>query len=216
MRSVLVYFLALFILSGCSRGLTTNEIAFLGKSHGNNVDFSKIKIQKGGLPNILPRASAVTVRNKIFWSSKTYRNDFNPPNNVAFVEDLMLLAHEITHVWQFQHKELTGYNISKVIAEHTKFGKRVYDYPIPINPNRDFLSYRYEQQGQIVQDWVCLSSFQLPDASIYGRIISQHIPLKNFASVVKLRNGEEILLEITGRKRRFKMQAFDRCPISLF
>ncbi len=180
-------FAVLVMVAGC-RSLTGNETGFLQTKHGANLDYAKVTLRKGGLPDVLPRASALTVGNVIYWQEKTWRDDFNPrPPDVPYTEDLALLAHEITHVWQYQNRSITGYSLEKVIREHREFGDRVYDYPKPLAPKRPFLSYRLEQQGQIVEDWIYWLASGNPEADVYESVIRQVMPIDSLKRAVKRR-----------------------------
>jgi hypothetical protein len=64
----------------------------------------------------------------------------------------MLLAHEMTHVWQWQNRDLTGYHPLKAAFEHIASpDPYLFDPDTPA----DFLSFGYEQQGAIVEEYVC-------------------------------------------------------------
>lgn len=64
----------------------------------------------------------------------------------------MLLSHELTHVWQWQNRKLTGYSPLKAAREH-----RLSDDPylFDVDNSRKFLDFGYEQQGSIVEEYVC-------------------------------------------------------------
>jgi hypothetical protein len=66
--------------------------------------------------------------------------------------DAMRLAHELTHVWQWQRRDLTGYHPYKASLEHVELDD---PYLLEIDPARGFLDYGYEQQGVIVEEFVC-------------------------------------------------------------
>lgn len=55
------------------------------------------------------------------------------------------LAHELVHVWQYQALKRSGIEL---------LFSRVYRYRL--EPAREFLSYGYEQQAAIVEDYVRL------------------------------------------------------------
>ncbi|MFS8181422.1 DUF4157 domain-containing protein [Pseudovibrio denitrificans] len=179
MRSILFIFAA-FIIAGCSRSLTEGEIAFLGTVHGQNVDYSKVKIAKGSKLASNKGTGAVTINNTITYRHDLYSENF-APKDTQYIDELALLAHEMTHVWQKQNKELTGYTYAKVIAEHAKYGERVYEYP-PLKSDSEFLSFRYEQQGQIVGDWIMARALDPKKAKIYEKVIGRAIPLNRFLS----------------------------------
>ncbi|WP_394689862.1 hypothetical protein [Hoeflea sp.] len=101
------------------------------------------------------RPEALVLGNSIYYARTSYRSDFAEgfPRQVV-VDELSLLAHEMVHVWQHQNRERTGYSLLAVALEHLSY-KRPYDYVI--TPGKAFLSYRFEQQGRIMQDYVFLA-----------------------------------------------------------
>jgi hypothetical protein len=66
--------------------------------------------------------------------------------------DAMLLAHEMVHAWQWQNRALTGYHPIKAALEHTG---RADPYLFDLETEADFLDYGYEQQGSIMEEYVC-------------------------------------------------------------
>jgi hypothetical protein len=59
-----------------------------------------------------------------------------------------LLAHELTHVWQYQNGYMTG--ATYILSFNWR-----YDYAL--EPGLEFLDYGFEQQASIVEDYVRLS-----------------------------------------------------------
>ena len=64
----------------------------------------------------------------------------------------MFLAHELTHVWQWQNRATTGYSPLRVGSEHWR-GTDPYLFDADANPR--FLDYGYEQQASLVEEYVC-------------------------------------------------------------
>ena len=137
------------------RALTVNESAFLGTVHKLGVDYKKVKIHKslagseakldkmfGGEKSVMVNGQALgreevdrivagmpeafVLYNDIYYQKDSYSNDFIPewPDYVR-IDDAALLAHEVTHVWQHQHKDLTGYSPLKALLEPGVFDKLV-------------------------------------------------------------------------------------------
>jgi hypothetical protein len=83
--------------SKSSRALTSAEIAYADKVFRGSIDYSKVKIAKGGISTAGDYA-------------RTIGNTIHMPKN-AFASGSMeldpdhsdLLVHEMTHVWQYQH-----------------------------------------------------------------------------------------------------------------
>ncbi|POF34662.1 eCIS core domain-containing protein [Roseibium marinum] len=103
---------------------------------------------------LLTKPAAVTLGNTIYFTRDRYAADFAQgyPREIM-VNDLALLAHELMHVWQHQNRKQTGYSLLKVASEHLAY-KDPYDYRL--RPGKSFLSYRYEQQAEIVECYVVL------------------------------------------------------------
>lgn len=176
---ILRMFLILFLLSGCGRSLSETETAFLSRLHGDALDVSRVRLVEGALvgsvtfqrkarprvtcrERLLPPAkteivtaspAAVALFNRVFFTHDWYVDNYLPayPDRLYLVE-AMLLAHEMTHVWQWQNRKQTGYHPLRAAAEH---GNSPDPYLFDLNESPDFLSYGYEQQGTIVEEYVC-------------------------------------------------------------
>lgn len=103
------------------------------------------------------RPDALTLGNHIYYQRDMYRDNFaRGPNGEVPVWDLALLAHEITHVWQNQHRARTGYSLAAVILEHLRYDQ---PYAFRLAPGKAFLEYRFEQQGAMIQRYVICSYY---------------------------------------------------------
>ncbi|MBE3640138.1 hypothetical protein [Mangrovicoccus algicola] len=191
MRSLLL--IAALALAGCAtRPLTGTETAFLATTHGPGLDASRISLTKGAIigrwPITRPARPAVTCREKI-WppeegevtghaagvtvfdriliARRIHAGDYLPdyPDTLPLPQ-AMFLAHEATHVWQWQHRATTGYAPWKAAAEH---GVSDDPYLFEIAPGRDFLDYGYEQQASLVEEYVCCRALD-PEGARTGRL----------------------------------------------
>lgn len=177
-----VLLLLLLTLAACGRPLTPAEKTFAAQIHGDTIDTSRIrKIQGspvGGITYqrpkrprvacrelILPEPTtemvtvgpvAMVIHNKVFYSRDWYLEDYleNYPEQLNLF-NAMLFAHEMTHVWQWQNRETTGYSPIRAAREH-EGGADPYLYDI--NTKADFLDYAYEQQASIVEEYVCCAT----------------------------------------------------------
>lgn len=199
-----VLFLMIF-LAACGRPLTVEEKAFIQGIHGDTLDTSRIRLvdraplraytfripkrprvscQERLLPepteDIITGAPAAAVLfNKVYLN-----NDYALPNYLKdFPERLYLLesmffAHEMTHIWQWQNRDLTGYHPLKAAREHqTKDDPYLFD----LSTNPRFLDYGYEQQGTIVEEYVCCAALA-PQASRTKRLfemLSEVFPVRD-------------------------------------
>lgn len=105
---------------------------------------------------------AIALFQHVLYRKDLYRGDFtaawltNPdqPDKGAATNlyDLMLFAHEMTHVWQWQNRDRTGYAPWRAALEH----RPGHDpYLFDLNSRPDFLSFPYEQQAAIVEEFTC-------------------------------------------------------------
>jgi hypothetical protein len=99
------------------------------------------------------RPAAIAHFNPVYFTHDWYLDDYTPeyPERLHLVE-AMLLAHELTHVWQWQNRGRTGYHPLLAAAEH---GSSDDPYLFDVNTTADFLSFGFEQQGAIVEEYVC-------------------------------------------------------------
>jgi hypothetical protein len=176
---ILRLFLILVLLSGCGRPLTDTETEFARMLHGADLDTGRVRLVEGApvaavtfqrkarprvacRERILPpvkdeivtsKPAAVTLFNRVFFARDWYLEDYmtDYPQRLYLIQS-MLLAHELTHVWQWQNRARTGYTPLLAAAEH---GSVEDPYLFDLNGAPDFLSYGYEQQGAIVEEYVC-------------------------------------------------------------
>lgn len=172
--------LALLALAGCaSRPLTPAETAFTATVQGPALDTAAVTVTKGALiagfpgsrkprpyatcrERIWPPETTRKVRwtvagfalqDRLYVSQRKWRDDFlaGYPGTLPLT-DAMFLAHELTHVWQWQHKDRTGYSAFRAASEH---GESDDPYRFEITPGKAFLAYGYEQQAALVEEFVC-------------------------------------------------------------
>lgn len=192
------------LLTACSRPMTDGEIAYGNELFTRGLNFEEVRfsgqerqgIQKAkeklaqehasvlsnqkdseklisAIPSLFG-ADAIVIGNTIYFDSDVYSLDFS--ESVAD-SDRWLMAHELTHVWQWQNRDYTGYTFSRVVSEHVEFGDSVYKY-ILVDGKR-FTDYRFEQQGAIVQCYAMLRQVR-PNAPVtlkHERIIRSEFPL---------------------------------------
>ena len=109
----------------------------------------------------------MTLFNTVYFSRDWYIDNYAPdyPDRVYLVE-AMLLAHELTHVWQWQNRKRTGYSPLRAAAEH---GSTDDPYLFDLDGAQDFLGYGFEQQGAIVEEYVCCRTLA-PEAARTKRL----------------------------------------------
>ncbi len=199
-------FLILFFVAGCGRSLTPTEAAFVASIQGPQLDTERVRLVKGALvgsvtfrraarprvtcrERILPpitdaivttSPAAVTLYNKVFfaedWYTEDYARDYPAKLNLIAA---MLLAHEMTHVWQWQNRDVTGYSPLRAAAEQSASDD---PYLFDLNQTPDLLAYGYEQQASIVEEYVCCRALA-PQAA---RTVRMHDMLSGVMSVSDL------------------------------
>ncbi|MBV2360024.1 hypothetical protein KUH32_09580 [Thalassococcus sp. CAU 1522] len=208
MRAVLL--LALLLLTACGRPLTENETAYLRALQGDQVNPARMRLNDGHFAGAytyrIPTRPRLTCQERI-WPPQGGKTVTVSPgatvlfNTVLFREDLylpdylpgwpdtvnlyaaMLFAHEATHVWQWQNRARTGYHPLKALREHATS-----DDPYLFDPDTSgrFLDYGYEQQGSIVEEYVCcrLLDPEAPRTDRLRRLIAQEMPVDGLDAVI--------------------------------
>jgi len=95
----------------------------------------------------------------------------------------MFFAHEMTHVWQWQNRDITNYHPFRAFWEHATIDDQ---YLFDNDDPRSFLAYGYEQQAALVEECVCCSALE-PDGARtkrLERLISQVMPVEPLQSRV--------------------------------
>ena len=169
------------ILAACGRPLTPAEQSFATQIHGDTIDTSRIRAIHGAPVGVVtyqrpkrPRLAcrelilpepetelvtvspaAVALHNKVFfardWYLENYMRDY--PQQMDLLA-AMLFAHEMTHVWQWQNRNWTGYTPWHAIGESIREPD---PYFSATGQSPDFLGFGYEQQAATVEDYVCFA-----------------------------------------------------------
>jgi len=195
--------LILLLLASCGRPMTDKERAFIATIHGDTLDMNAVRLHDGAPTRavtfrrkprprttcrelILPPATeeivtskpaAVAVYNRVLFDKDWYIDDYLPdyPDQVGLIA-AMLFAHELTHVWQWQNRATTGYSPLRAASEH---GGSADPYLFEINTDRRFGDFGYEQQGSIVEEFVCCRALapQAPRTQRLHALIAQVMPV---------------------------------------
>lgn len=193
----------LLLLSACGRPLTEAEIAFSHTIHGEALDVSRVRLVNGSptravtfrrkprprvtcRERILPppttdivtaKPAAVALWNRVLFDKDWYLEDYLPeyPERIGLIA-AMLLSHELTHVWQWQNRKRTGYSPFKAALEH---GGGADPYLFDTTNAARFLDFGYEQQGAIVEEYVCCRALDPkgPRTQRLFDLISQEMPV---------------------------------------
>ncbi|KIC43261.1 hypothetical protein RA27_08230 [Ruegeria sp. ANG-R] len=220
-RPLLISILLLF--ASCGRPLTEHERAFAGNIHGETLNLDRVRLVEGApvaaitytrkarpriacRERILPpvkeetvtgKPAGVALFNHVYFTKDWYLDDYMSayPEQVNLIA-AMLLAHELTHVWQWQNRKTTGYHPLKAAAEH---GGKDDPYLFDLETSPDFLAYGFEQQGAIVEEYVCCRALD-PDAPRTKRLhdmLSAHFDV---SALPGNRRESDVLLPWSGAK----------------
>jgi len=179
MRFALFFFL---FLAACGRPLTPAEKSFATQIHGDTINTDTIRFVRGApvgsvtykrqkrprvacRERILPEPkeeivtvspAAMALHSRIFYSKDYYLENYlqDYPDRVYLLE-AMIFAHEITHIWQWQNRKVTGYSPLKAMREHATIDD---PYLYDVATKNRFLDYAYEQQASIVEEFVCCAT----------------------------------------------------------
>lgn len=201
MRVILM--LCLFLVAACGRPLSENEIAFARTLKGDTVDYDRVRLVDGAptravtfrreaRPRVTCRAlivpppteeivtskpAAVALYNRILFDKDWYLDDYlrDYPDRIGLIA-AMLFAHEMTHVWQWQNRALTGYSPWRAALEH---GGTRDPYLFDLETKTRFLDFGFEQQGTIVEEYVCCRALApaAPRTARLHELISDVLPL---------------------------------------
>jgi len=171
--------LIILLLVACGRPLTPSEAAFMADLQGDALDTAPIRIVENPLIGTItlryPARPATTCRERIFpapqgdivegrvagmvlFNRLHVRPDINLPDYTLMPDGrrhlaaAMFFAHEMTHIWQWQNRAITGYHPLRAAREHA-----LIDDPYRFDPQSEipFLAYGYEQQASLVEEYVC-------------------------------------------------------------
>jgi hypothetical protein len=228
----IMFFISLGVMVGaCDREMTTGEVAYSEQIFTKGLAFQEVRVSgrkergarklealleenlqqiqalsrreesaekmKSSLFSLLG-ADAITIGNSIYFSKDFYTEDFATSTD----DSRWLLAHELTHVWQWQNRGSTGYSFAKVISEHLKYGDDAYRYRLVAG--KKFSEYRFEQQGQIIQCYAMYKRTR-PNAPLtaqHQKIIRAEFPIDevldfvgaNTSGPIRVRN-ESLLVD---------------------
>ncbi len=202
MRIILTLCLCLTLIA-CGRPLTEAERAYMVELQGETFDASRARIVENSLVGLnvqrYPARPQTTCRERVVPPPDTPILEgrtggivlFNTLHVRAdlFTEDYtqmrdgrqnlyaaMFFAHEMTHIWQWQNRELTGYHPLRAAREHATLED---PYLFDTTQDRRFLDYGYEAQASLVEEYVCCRAIDPGGArtSRLEQLIGQVMPV---------------------------------------
>lgn len=220
MRAAILVFA--FLLISCSRPLTPGERAFVADMHGPAVDPAPVRISRNAPLGVAsfkyekrPRLSCrerifpepsdeiittspagVVLGNHLYtsrnWSLPDYLPDYPAQLNLTAA---LYFAHEMTHIWQWQNRELTGYSVARAAQEHAGSAD---PYLFDLGTDTKFLNYAYEQQASVVEEYLCCALLdpQAPRTTRLRNLVSEVFPTD------QLPRPEQVILPWDGAQIR--------------
>ena len=132
------------------RYLSEDEIAYARQFFGDAIDYSEVKVFNRrhfhyGLPT-----SQNSVATSFFGNIHLYDENMRGQDLTSSTNLKATLIHELTHVWQYQNYGIVTHiqNTVPVVFQ----GSEKYDYEI--DTSISFHDYKYEQQGEMMEDLV--------------------------------------------------------------
>jgi hypothetical protein len=201
MRVVLALLLALALAGCAARSLTPAEKAFAETVTGEAVALENVRIIKGSASALVPVTvpvrprltcrerlapprsepvpgyfAAMALGNRVHVARRAWREDMlaGYPERME-LSQAMRLAHELVHVWQWQARAETGYAPWRAGLEHVELDD---PYLVDLAPDMEFLDYGWEQQGVLVEEYVCCRALdpEAPRTAELGALVRQVWP----------------------------------------
>jgi hypothetical protein len=199
----LLAILALLAVAACGRPLTQAEREFMLGLQGESFNPEPVRIARNRLVGLSERTYPARPRNTCreriqppldgptFTGSTAgivlfqhlharpdnYLDDYVAgPDGALDLAAAMFFAHEMTHVWQWQNRDATGYHPFRAFAEHRD---NVDPYLFDGDSRHRFLDYGYEQQASLVEEYVCCRALD-PEGDRterLERLLRQSMPL---------------------------------------
>lgn len=207
---------AVLLLTACARPLTPTETEVAHSLFGDTLDTGAVSVTAGLGVLPLPRdrvregagvvvaeappdlcvrkrstqrywtwPAAFVLRNNVFFSYRYYQSDaFRGFPRSAPYPSSLLLAHELVHVWQWQNRARTAYTSGEAAGETIA---NVDPYWFEVDPGAEFFTLGYEQQGALMQDFVCYALFDRNDPKLQelAAVLRPVLPVDDF--LAKLR-----------------------------
>jgi len=167
------------ILAACGRPLTEAEAAYMAELQGDSFDPAPVRITRNPLIGLIvqryPARPQTTCRERVapppdgpviegrtagmvLFNTLHLRDDMLVDDYTQMRDGrrhlyaAMFFAHEMTHVWQWQNRAVTGYHPLRAAREHATVDD---PYLFDTRGERRFLDYGYEAQASLVEEYVC-------------------------------------------------------------
>lgn len=214
MKAVLAFVFCMLV--ACSRPLTEAETTFASDLFGSSLETSKVRISlaAGLTPPPPPSKSykvtevvgtdkacvrvpqplairqapqALAYKNRMHFTGEIYSGDMalSWPERVRFPQ-LIILAHELTHVWQWQNRARTGYTPWRALRESWQWGD---PYFSASGEAPEFFAFAYEQQAAIIEDYICFAAANPdhPRRAELRALLEPVLPVDHFDAQIRKR-----------------------------
>ncbi len=205
---------AALALAACERGLTPTETEFADALFGDTLNAGAVTVHAGLGLTPLPRPkppppvtepprsppegfckripqprrftypAAFVLYNDVFISHPYYAADTlrGWPVSVPLPQSL-LMTHELVHVWQWQNRDRTEYRPAVSAGESVEHDDPYY---WEAEADRPFLSYGFEQQAAMIEDYVCYRLFEpgSPRLKELQTLLGPVLPLDGFEAAL--------------------------------
>ncbi|GKY88264.1 hypothetical protein [Sinisalibacter aestuarii] len=207
---------ALLLAAACARPLTPSETLVAKNLFGDTLDTEAVSIKAGIGMLPLPRdraregsgvvvmeappdlcvrrrstqrywswPAAFVLENDVYFSYRFYAADaFRGFPDSAPYPASILLAHELVHVWQWQNRARTAYTTEGAAGETIA---HVDPYWFEARRDAEFFALGYEQQGALVQDFVCYALFDRDDPKLddLASVLRPVLPVDDFLAMLR-------------------------------
>ncbi len=141
------------------RGMTQREREYTARIFGTGIDYDAVRFRfTTGV--MTSGAEALVLGNTVHVDPSTTRFTFRPgttePDDAGlFNWSTTVLAHELTHVWQYQHigSSYALRSLSQQVESIIRTGDRNGPYRYELSEHRNFSEFGIEQQAMIVEDY---------------------------------------------------------------
>ena len=138
-----------------ARGLRAEEVAFLRPAFGDRLPYADVRLVDGAGGNPVAMAAfrngntAITLRRTVYFGPGKYSEDYAR----AGPHEQGLLAHEMTHVWQYAQLGVVRFlaRYAREFASVRGQAHLMYRYEAGVAP---FAEARLEAQAQMVGDYM--------------------------------------------------------------
>lgn len=174
-----VLWVLVLLLAACGRPLTAPEVELAASLFGDTLDPAPVRLVRSGIvgatwrtyparprltcrERIAPprteatftaRPAAIALWQRVHFRADVFLTDYAATRDGALnLAAAMFLAHELTHVWQWQNRDRTGYSPWRAAREHLGAAD---PYLFEGAPAAGWLELGYEQQAAVVEEYLC-------------------------------------------------------------